>query len=218
MNKTIPSLDIDFYGDEMIADPFPVYARMRELGSVVYLPKNELYALPRYEQVSHVLRHPLQFVSSKGLSPQDKVNNILVGSTLNSDPPEHDRTRAVTSAPLLPGALSEVEPRIQAASEKLIDTLCRRGSFDAISDFAQYLPLSIVAELVGLPDAGRDNMLKWASAVFNLFGTENERSESSFADLTELRDFLLEYGQPSKLMPGGLAAVSYTHLTLPTKA
>jgi cytochrome P450/ferredoxin-NADP reductase len=203
---TLPSLDIDFYSDEVIRDPYPVYDRLRELGPVVYLPAHDLYALPRYKEVSEVLRQPLRFVSSRGVSPIPKVNDILVGSTLNSDPPQHDRTRAVTSEPLLPGALSAVEPRIRDAAEGLVDTLCRRGQFDAISDFAQFLPVTIVAELVGLPDvAGAEQMLKWASATFNLFGTENARTTQAFEDLKDLRDFLQEYGRPEVLKPGGWA-------------
>ena len=203
---TIPVSDIDFYSDEVILDPYPVYAQLRQMGPVVYLAKHDLYALPRYNEVSEVLRRPLQFVSSRGVSPIPRVNEILVGSTLNSDPPEHDRTRSVTSEPLLPGALTEIEPRLRAAADGLVDTLCERGEFDAVADFAQYLPVTIVAELVGLPDAaGVTNMLKWASATFNLFGTENVRSEAAFNDLKELRDFLLEYGRPEKLKPGGWA-------------
>ena len=202
----IPSLDIDFYSDEVIADPYPIYEKMREIGPVVYLPQHDLYALPRFNEVSEVLRQPLRFVNSRGVSPIPKVNDILVGSTLNSDPPEHDRTRAVTSEPLLPGALKAIEPRLQEAANGLIETLCARGEFDAIADFAQYLPVTIVAELVGLPQAvDSKQMLKWASATFNLFGTENARTTQAFEDLKDLRDFLQEYGRPEKLMDGGWA-------------
>jgi cytochrome P450/ferredoxin-NADP reductase len=199
-----PSLDIDFYSDEVILDPYPVYAQMRELGPVVYLPQHDMYALSRYDEVSAVLRQPLRFVSSRGVSPIQKVNDILVGSTLNSDPPEHDKTRAVTSEPLLPGALKEIELLLVSSANGLIDTLCDRGEFDAISDFAQFLPVTIVAELVGLP-VDSDQMLKWASATFNLFGTENARTDQAFKDLTNLRDFLVEYGRPEKLKDGGWA-------------
>lgn len=203
---TIPSVDIDFYSDELINDPHPVYEQMREIGPVVYLPKHDLYALPRYKEVSEVLRQPLRFVNSRGVSPIPKVNEILMGSTLNSDPPEHDRTRAVTSEPLLPGALKAIEPRLQTAANGLVDTLCARGTFDAVKDFAQYLPVTIVAELVGLPQAvDSKQMLKWASATFNLFGTENARTAQAFEDLKDLRDFLQEYGRPEKLADGGWA-------------
>jgi len=202
----IPVSNIDFYSDAVIQDPYPVYAQLREMGPVVYLQQNNLYAVSRYEQVSEVLRQPLRYVSSRGLSPLQKVNDIIVGSTLNSDPPEHDRTRAITSEPLLPGALKAIEPKIKSAADGLIDMLCARGEFDAISDLAQFLPLSIVVELVGLPDeAGAEKMLKWASAAFNLFSTENARTDQAFVDLTELRDFLLEYGRPEKLKDGGWA-------------
>ena len=201
-----PSLDIDFYSDDVINDPHPVYAQMREMGPVVYLPQHDLYALPRYKEVSEVLRQPLRYVNSRGVSPIPKVNDILMGSTLNSDPPEHDRTRAVTSEPLLPGALKSIEPRLQKAANGLVETLCARGTFDAVKDFAQYLPVTIVAELVGLPQAvDSKQMLKWASATFNLFGTENARTTQAFEDLKNLRDFLQEYGRPEKLADGGWA-------------
>lgn len=203
---TIPVSDIDFYSDEAIRDPYPVFEALRALGPVVYLSRHDLYALPNYREVSAVLRQPMRFSNARGVSPLAKVNDILVGSTLNSDPPEHDRTRAVTSEPLLPGALAQIEPRLKAAADGLIDRLCARGEFDAVTDFARYLPVTIVAELVGLPDvAGVDNMLKWASATFNLFGTENARTVQAFEDLKDLRGFLLEYGRPEMLKDGGWA-------------
>ncbi len=203
---TIPVSDIDFYSDAVIKNPYPVYAQLRELGPVVYMAKNELYLVARYQEVSEVLLQPMRFVSSKGVSPIQQVNEILVGSTLNSDPPIHDETRAVTSEPLLPGALADIEPRLKTAADQLIKTLCERGEFDAVSDLAQYLPVTIVAELVGLPQtADSAQMLKWASATFNLFGTENDRTRAAFVDLKDLRDFLLEYGRPEKLKEGGWA-------------
>ena len=201
----LPEYDIDFYSDEFILDPIPHYAKMRELGPVVWLPQNQVYALPQYKECTEALRQPLKFISSQGVSLNPKVNDILKGSTLNSDPPAHDKTRSVTAAPLLPGALKEVEPRIRQAAEGLIDRLCERRQFDAISDFATYLPLTTVAELVGLPEKGQASLLKWASATFNLFANENERAKEAFDDLKDLRDFLDEYGKPEMLKPGGWA-------------
>lgn len=200
----VPVSEIDFYSDAVISDPYPVYAELRDLGPVVYLKENDLYLVARYAEVSEVLLQPLRFVSSRGVSPIPRVNDILVGSTLNSDPPAHDKTRSVTAEPLLPGSLTEYEPQIKAAADGLIDMLCDRGEFDAVADLAQYLPVTIVAELVGLP-VDSNQMLKWASATFNLFGTENERTTQAFADLQDLRDFLLEYGKPEKLKDGGWA-------------
>jgi cytochrome P450/ferredoxin-NADP reductase len=202
----LPVFDGDLHADEAIRDPYPVYARLRAMGPVVWLSQQQVYALPRYAEVASVLRQPKRFISSRGVSLNERTNRLLVGSTLNSDPPEHDATRAITSAPLLPGALEAITPRIRRAADGLVAELARRGRFDAVSDFAQYLPVTIVAELVGLPDAARGKMLTWASATFNLFGPENERAKAAFDDLRDLKTFLDEHGTPDKLKPGGWAA------------
>lgn len=202
----IPVSAVDFYSDDAIRNPYPIYEELRALGPVVYLETHDLYALPNYREVSEVLRQPLRYSSARGVSPLQKVNDILVGSTLNSDPPAHDRTRAITAEPMFPGALKEVEGRIHNAADGLVATLCQRGEFDAVADFARYLPVTIVAELVGLPPVvDSAQMLKWASATFNLFGTENNRTREAFEDLKNLRDFLLDYGRPEKLKEGGWA-------------
>ncbi len=202
----LPVFDGDLYADEVIRDPYPVYAQLRALGPVVWLSQLQVFALPRYDEVASVLRQPKRFISSRGVSLNERTNRLLVGSTLNSDPPEHDATRAITSAPLLPGALEAIAPRIRRAADSLVAELAQRGRFDAVSDFAQYLPVTIVAELVGLPDTARQKMLAWASATFNLFGPENARAQAAFDDLRDLKAFLDEHGTPDKLRPGGWAA------------
>jgi cytochrome P450/ferredoxin-NADP reductase len=204
-NPNIPVYPEDVYSDTFILDPYPRYREMRELGPVIWLEQHGVYAVARYDEVTQVLRNHETFISGKGLSLNQKTNDKLVGSTLNSDSPAHERTRAITGAPLLPGALTDIEPRIRQAAENLIDELAARGSFDAVADLAQYLPLTIVAEMVGLPSGGRDNMLRWASATFNLFGPENQRALECQEDLKDLFAFLDENGRPEKLKEGGWA-------------
>lgn len=201
----VPVYDVDFYSDEVIADTYSHYAALRALGPVVWLPRNGAFALPRYAEVASALRNHKVFISGKGVSLTDQANALLVGSTLNSDPPIHDMTRAVTSAPLLPGALDTVRPRIERAAETLVDHLVEKRSFDAVRDLAQYLPVTIVSELVGLHGAGPEKMLQWAAATFDLFSSPNHRTPKALETLKDLRAFLEIYGRPEKLKEGGWA-------------
>ena len=163
--ENIPVYHDDLYSDAAILNPFPVYHELRELGPVVWMAQHNCYALPRYAETTYALRNDHIFISSKGVSLLEEANKRLVGSTLNSDNPQHDITRAVTAEPMFPGNLTAIEPKIRTAAERLIDALCERGSFDAIGDFATYLPVTIVSELVGLPNTSAKQMLKWASAT-----------------------------------------------------
>ena len=56
----IPISDIDFYSDAIINDPYPAYAKLRKMGPVVYLAKDDLYVVARYKEVSEVLLQPLR--------------------------------------------------------------------------------------------------------------------------------------------------------------
>lgn len=196
----------DFYAQPVIADPLPCYRAMLAAGPVVWMERNGLHAISHFSELTAALRNPKVFASGRGVSLNEDVNDKLIGSTLNSDPPVHDETRAITAAPLMPKALEAVRPRIEAAAEELVERMVAQRSFDAAAELAPRLPLDIVRDLVGLSEQGRERMLDWAAATFELMGDCRERKAGAFADLVALRQYLDTHATRDQLTPGGWAA------------
>lgn len=197
-----PVYDVDLYSDDVLHDPYPHYRKLRELGAAVWLPRNGLYAISRFDDVRAALRNPAVFSSAQGVAANGPVNDMSRGTTLASDPPLHDRLRAIIGAPLSPRALDEIAPQIRAEARRLVEELVDRKQFDAVTDLAQHLPLTIVSKLVGLEDYGRSSMLRWASATFNVLGTMNERGCAGLRDVHDMRSYLGGPDIRDRLRPG----------------
>lgn len=195
----------DFFSDAFIQDPIPHYKEMRDLGSVVWMAQNNCYAATTHGAVVQALRTPHIFRSGRGLSLNDEVNKILAGSTLHSDDPEHKQMKSVTMRPLLPKNLEPLDAQIKELATALAADLAAREQFDAVTDFAQAVPLAFVTSLVGLPEEGASQMLKWASATFNLFEGSNPRSQEAFQHLVGLQAFLKAHCRADAMRPGSLA-------------
>lgn len=186
-------------------DPVPAYHRMLATGPVVWLPRNRLHAICGYDALTESLRNHKVFRSGKGVSIDDSINAFLIGSTLNSDPPEHDATRAITFGPLTPKALEEVRARIEEEAQLIADRVVAQREFDAVSELATHLPLAIVRDLVGLGAHGKEHMLKWAAATFELMGDPRDRKETAVKNLGALRRFLEDPEVLNGLSPDGWA-------------
>ena len=204
-----PSYDVDIYSDEVLENPYPHYEAIRDLGATVWLPKNRLWAIGRHADVRNALFNHAVFSSAQGVAANDQTNQISRGNLLASDPPQHDLLRSVVGAPLMPRAVADLKERLQSSAEELIDGLVAQGSFDVVSDLARHLPVTIVSELVGLPEEGRQNMLKWASATFDLLGGENDRAQAARPIVQEMREYALHVATPDKLKPGSWSARLY---------
>jgi cytochrome P450/ferredoxin-NADP reductase len=197
-----PIYDVDFYSDAFIRDPWPHYAKMRDLGPLVFLPRHDNYALTRHDAVFRALQDPGVFISGKGVAADAFANSITLGNSAASDGERHHAIRQATSAPLLPGALEKVRGQVEIAAEQLIDRLVGLETFDAMKDLATHLPLTIVRDLVGLPDFGKENMLRWASATFDLLGVQNERGKAALDLFLEQRKFVQTHTDPAAMSPG----------------
>ena len=200
-----PVCEIDFYADGVIADPVSIYDRMLELGPVVWLAKNNLHAICGYSALTESLRNHQCFRSGRGVSIDDDVNKVLIGSTLNSDPPDHDITRAITFSPLSPKALESVREQVEIEANSIADRLVKKGDFDAAAELAPHLPLTIVRDLVGLGEHGRENMLDWGAATFELMGDPGERWPVAVQNLKQMRRFLEDADTLQSLSPDGWA-------------
>ena len=201
-----PRSDHDPYTDEALLDPWPGYKKMRDAGPAVWLPKYQMFALTRYDSVRRALEDWESFPSRNGVMMNDRMNQVLRGNTLCSDGPDHHALRDVLRRPLTPRALRPVREEITAEAEGVAEKLVARGSFDAATELANHLPVTVVSNLVGLPEKGRERMLLWAQEMFNCFGPINERTIASFPVLDEMMDYAINEAVPDKLKPGSWAA------------
>jgi cytochrome P450 len=182
---SVPTSNIDLFADEVLLDPYPCYAELRELGGVVHLPENDVYALTRYDVVRDALADWETF-SSRTIGFNPMVNQALQGTSLASDPPIHGRLRATLTENLSPRALRGLKQQIDAKAAALVDELAARGSFEAVDALARAFPLEVVADLIGFTGHVRDNMLRWGQAAMQVIGPVNQRTAENFPIAGEL--------------------------------
>ena len=176
---------IDIWADDVLLDPYPTYTALRETSGVVYLPKNDIYVLTRYDIIRDVLGNPESFSStSLGFNPM--VNEALQGTSLASDAPQHTQLRAALSQNLTPRALRGLKVTIDEKADKLVAELVAGGSFDAIDALARAFPLEIVADLIGFNGHVKENMLRWGQAAMQVLGPLNRRTQENFPIAGEL--------------------------------
>ena len=171
----IPKYRNDIYSRQAIADPYSHYARLRQLGPVVWLSRQRVYALPRYAECKAVLRDDTTFISGKGVALNALANRLSRGTTLSSDGAEHDQRRKLVAHRLLPRALRSISDAVDNQAASVVDAALERGHVDGVDDIAYALPLAVVPDLVGWPHESRDKLLPWAGATFDGLGPLNRR-------------------------------------------
>ncbi|WP_445525787.1 cytochrome P450 [Streptomyces cyslabdanicus] len=183
--STPPTSDIDLFADEVVLDPYPVYAELRERGPVVHLPENDVYALTRYDVVRGALADWESF-SSTSIAFNPTANEALTGTSLASDPPVHTQLRATLTENLSPRALRGLRAGIETKADALVAGLVEKGSFEAVDALARAFPLEVVADLIGFTGHVRDNMLRWGQAAMQVLGPMNQRTAENFPIAGEL--------------------------------
>ena len=165
-----PVFKPDFWSDEAILNPYPHYKALRDAGPAVWLDQHNAWAITRHAELRAALGNPEVFSSARGCMMNDPMNTAFTGNILCTDDPEHADMRRVFARPLMPGTIGILREKMEVLAADHVDNLLSRDSFDAVADLAYFLPLSIVSELVGLPQDGRERMLDWAAGSFDAFG------------------------------------------------
>lgn len=140
-------------------DPFPDYARMRERGHV-HQPRPGSWVVCGHAEVEAVLRDPRTFSSQLG------GGQMGVGSSMiMKDPPEHTRLRNIVSKAFTPRSIAELEPRIREITVGLLDHIALDEPFDIVDRFAIPLPITVIAEMLGVDPSDRADFKRWSNAI-----------------------------------------------------
>jgi cytochrome P450 len=145
---------------ENARDPFPEYARMRERGRVHRPRAGGSWVVCGHAEVETVLRDPRTFSSEIGGGQMGVGNSMIM-----KDPPEHTRLRNVVSKAFTPRSIAELEPRIREITVRLLDEIAMDEPFDIIERFAIPLPITVIAEMLGIDPADRADFKRWSNAI-----------------------------------------------------
>ncbi|MDL5159205.1 cytochrome P450 [Actinomycetospora termitidis] len=133
----------------------------------VWRDRYGMYHVFRQADVLGVLRDPARFSSETSrLAPSAK--QVSRGMLTQIDPPEHRRLRSVVSTAFTPKRVADLEPRIREITRRLLDAVPDAGSFDLVDSLAFPLPVTVIAEMLGLPDDDHPLFRTWADRLFSM--------------------------------------------------
>lgn len=184
---------LGLFCDDQLAHPYTGYARLREQGPAVWMTRDRIWAIPRYDGVKAVLADPGTFSSENGVALTKQANEAaLAGTVLGTDDPQHRRLRKPLARQLRPEAVRTLRATIDTHAGVLVDAHLHQdtpGTFDAAA-LAGHLVADTVMDLMGLPQDTRERLITSARAMFDLFGPSNQRWKTAMPIAAAMIEFL----------------------------
>jgi cytochrome P450 len=155
-------------------NPDPLYRRLRENDPVHRSHAVRGWVLFRHADCLELLRDPRFSADDRNLAGYSRQRAMAIREglvdpsapqepvMLRRDPPDHTRLRGLVNKAFTPRAVEKLRPRMEELTEELLSELARRGSFDLIADFAVPLPVTIIAEMLGIPARDRQLFKRWS--------------------------------------------------------
>jgi cytochrome P450 len=174
-------------------NPFPFYAQMRKFHPIAYDDKNKIWGIFRYNDIQNILTNHRHFSSDfqklvnfqqgqmqeQGQNQVHETSQPVRRSILTSDPPYHKQLRSVISSAFTSNTIWKLRPRIEEICHGMLDKVIGQGHMDLINDLAYPLPVTVIAELLGIPPDDRDTFKRWAD---ELIGSTTSSSSNLPAD------------------------------------
>ncbi len=142
---------------ELRTDPYPAYRALRENDPVHYSETVRSWVLSRHADVSAFFLDPDRLLSDRTKAKKWRgPARSPMHATFQSDPPEHTRLRSLVSKAFTPRVIDGMRERAQQVTTDLLDSMADRDGVDIVGEFAYPLPMTIIAEIIGVPAADHD--------------------------------------------------------------
>lgn len=151
-------------------DPYPLYARLRTEAPVYHNRDLDFWALSRHADVREAFRAPDVFSNAKGVSLDPAAYGPHAYKTMSflaMDDPRHARLRKLVSKGFTARRVDALSQGIEKISRQYWDVCLEKGEFDFVDDYAGKLPMDVISDLMGVPDADRAELRRLADLVMH---------------------------------------------------
>ncbi len=216
-NLSAATLDEMLVSDDFLSDPYPLLRRLREEDPVHWSDSIGGWVLTRYDDIMTTFREVSQFSNEGRLAKvveylppasRDKFklleDHYRIKSLIHSDPPDHTRFRALVTKAFSPRLVEAMRPRIQEIVNSLLDAVQDKGQMDVIQDLAVPLPVTVLADIFGVPQSDQTAFKGWADDLLAFQGV-NKPSEAALARsqgaIVEIEGYLARLIQERRRQP-----------------
>lgn len=163
---------------EQLTTMYGWYRQMRETQPVFFDPKMQAWHIFRYDDVARVLSDHTTFSSDQNrfLPPEYRDVSPISSSLLRMDPPRHRQLRNLVSQAFTPRMVAHMESRITEITNGLLDQVQAKGEMDVIRDLAYPLPITVIAEMLGIPAERHEEFKQWSDAFVSGDGETPEEA------------------------------------------
>jgi cytochrome P450 len=194
----------DPWSPEFVAAPYPAYARLREESPVLWFEPSRQYLISRHEDVNALLRdrrlgrsylHVATHEEMGRSAPPDYQEPFWTlndNGMLDREPPDHTRLRRLVSQAFTPRRVEALRPVVQRLADELVDAFVAEGGGDLIANVAEPLPVTVIAELLGIPEADRHALRPWSAAICGMYelNPSRETAEAAVRASEEFSEYL----------------------------
>jgi cytochrome P450 len=199
-----------------IADPYPAYAELRASSPVLYDDATDHWVVSRYEDVNALLRdrrfgrtylHVASHDDMGRPSPADwhaPFWDLINAGILDMEPPDHTRVRRLVAKAFTPRFVESLRPRVQSIVDGLIDDVAGAGEFDLLPTIAEPLPVTVIAEMLGIPEADRRHLRPWSADICKMYELNPQvaSQQDAVRASTEFSEYLRELARERRNASG----------------
>jgi cytochrome P450 PksS len=186
---------------QLKANPYPLFARLRRESPVCRTRGVTRYfwLVTRYDDVVFVLKDA-QFAANRKNAPVPgrslieklifRIYGPIITNMLGADEPDHGRLRGLVHQAFTMRRVEQLRTRVEALTNEYLDRAGRREQWDIVSDYALPLPVTIIAEMLGVPDSDRARFHKWSDTLVQSFGSSLRRMLANSPNIMEFLRYI----------------------------
>jgi cytochrome P450 family 142 subfamily A polypeptide 1 len=188
---------IDLSSGDFYVNARERYTWLRDNDPVHHDAASNLWALSRYDDVKYAGSNPAIFSSAGGSRPETGPLPWMI----DLDPPDHHKRRKLVNSGFAPARVRATEVNIAGLCDELIDAVCERGECDFVEDLAARLPLIVIGDMLGIPAADREQLLRWSDGMLASLSGEPEQLDRAARAFGEFAEYALAMMAERKARP-----------------
>lgn len=203
----------DLLAQETKSNPHAFYSQLRSTEPIIYVEGLDAWLLTTYEDALWLFKDP-RFTKDRRKFPEleaqqdESWGTFAMRNLLMVDPPDHTRLRRLVSKAFTPRMIEHLRPQIQQITDDLLDAVQEQGAMDLIADFAYPLPLTVISDLLGIPERDRQRFHGWTQALVNVTTEAEQRRDAIQRFLNYITTLLGEKrARPGNDLTSGLVQV-----------